>query len=194
MSSVQTHPCHPILQRILTCILTCRQKAALLRTRITHLKILDRCHDIFEEPNKVKTQIQPPPFHCGTPPKCPPTVRPDRKKQGTLNPASLSRSTEGVPPIIKVPRELFLCRNALLPTTPFDDRLAISGLPALPWRLCRIKYPLCSGANPPGLCQIVEGIKEYERKTGGLVELVRPACYVYGTSRPRITASLAERK
>jgi hypothetical protein len=57
-------PSCPIL-RILTGLLICRQKAALLRARITHLKIFDRCHDIFEEPNKVKTQIQPPPFIVG---------------------------------------------------------------------------------------------------------------------------------
>jgi hypothetical protein len=137
----------------------------LLRTRIKHLRVFDRCHDIFEEPNKVKTQIQPPPFHCGTPPKCPPTVRSEGKnKTSTLAPASLSRSTESVPPIIKVPRELFLCQNVLLPTTPFDDRLAVNALPALLWRPCRIKYPRRSGANPPGLSQIVDDIKRHGRK------------------------------
>jgi hypothetical protein len=88
---------------------------------------------------------------------------PKEKKTSTLAPTTLSKSTEGVRFITKALRQPFLCKNALLPTILFDDRLAISGLPALPWRLCGIQNPFCSGMNPPGLSQIDEDVIRHKR-------------------------------
>jgi hypothetical protein len=157
-------PSRPILLRILTCSFICRHKAALPRARTTHLKVLDRRHHIFQGPNKVKTQIQPPPFIVGLQPKSPFTVRSEREKKiSTLAPATLSKSTEGVRSIKKpcVSRSSAKMRSSqqfyLMMDWPSAACQVFSG------DYAESKNPFCSGMNPPGLSQIVEDIIRHKR-------------------------------